>query len=193
MVGFNRRFAPLILRLKQELSRLQGPKAFVYTCNAGAISADHWTQDPAIGGGRMLGEACHFVDLLRYLANSPIESMSQISAADSKPSPDTFSLQIRFNNGSIGTIHYFSNGTKSYPKERLEVFSSGKIFQLDNFRKLKAWGISGFTTCRSFSQDKGQLACCSAFLSAIESGTSSPIPLNEIIEVQQWLLRTLKS
>ena len=139
MVGFNCRFAPLLVDLKQQLSRLQGPKAFVYTCNAGAIPADHWTQDPAAGGGRLLGEACHFVDLLRYLAASPIDDLQLLNAADRKPCPDTFSLQLRFADGSIGTVHYFANGSKAFPKERLEVLLEAAC-SLDNFRKLQAWG-----------------------------------------------------
>ena len=144
MVGFNRRFAPLLIELRHQLTRLSGPKAFVYTCNAGFIPPDHWTQDPALGGGRLVGEACHFVDLLRHLAASPIEDLLLLSAVDSKPSPDTFSLQLRFADGSIGTVHYFANGSKAFPKERLEVFSGGKVLQLDNYRKLRAWGILVF-------------------------------------------------
>jgi predicted dehydrogenase/threonine dehydrogenase-like Zn-dependent dehydrogenase len=192
MVGFNRRFAPLLLDLQQKLSRLQGPKSFVYTCNAGAIPADHWTQDPAAGGGRLLGEACHFVDLLRHLAASPIEDLQLINAADRKPCPDTFSLQLRFADGSIGTVHYFANGSKAFPKERLEVFAAGKVLRLDNYRKLEAWGIPGFRTRRRLSQDKGQVACCAAFLKAIETGGPAPIPADEIFEVHRWLLQAVK-
>ena len=154
----------------------------MYTCNAGAIPADHWTQDPAAGGGRLLGEACHFVDLLRYLAASPIEDLQLVVAADRKPSPDTFSLQLRFVDGSIGTVHYFASGSKAFPKERLEVFAAGKVLQLDNFRKLKAWGLPGFRTRRRLAQDKGQLACCSAFLKAIEIGDLEPIPAAELLK-----------
>ena len=189
MVGFNRRFAPLLIDLQQQLKRLSGPKAFVYTCNAGAIPADHWTQDPALGGGRLLGEACHFVDLLRHLAASPIEDLQLLSAADSKPCPDTFSLQLRFVDGSIGTVHYFANGSKAFRKESLEVFAAGKVLRLDNYRKLQAWGIPGFRTRRRLSQDKGQLACCNAFLQAIASGGPAPIPVGELLEVQRWLLQ----
>ena len=191
MVGFNRRFAPLLLDLQQQLSLLQGPKAFVYTCNAGAIPADHWTQDPAAGGGRLLGEACHFVDLLRHLAATPIEDLQLISAADRKPCPDIFSMQLRFADGSIGTVHYFANGSKAFSKERLEVFAADKVLQLDNYRKLKAWGIPGFRTRRLLSQDKGQQACCAAFLKVIETGGSPPIPVDEIFEVQRWLLQAV--
>ena len=191
MVGFNRRFAPLLIDLQEELQRFSGPKAFVYTCNAGAISADHWTQDPALGGGRLLGEACHFVDLLRHMASSSIEDLQLLSAADSKPCSDTFSLQLRFADGSIGTVHYFANGSKAFPKERLEVFAAGKVLRLDNYRKLQAWGIPGFRTRRLLSQDKGQTACCAAFLQAIEAGGSPPIPVTELFEVHRWLLEAV--
>jgi len=191
MVGFNRRFAPLLIDLQQQLTRLSGPKAFIYTCNAGAIPPDHWTQDPALGGGRLLGEACHFVDLLRHLAASPIEDLQLLSAADSKPCSDTFSLQLRFADGSIGTVHYFANGSKAFPKERLEVFAAGKVLCLDNYRKLQAWGIPGFSTRRLLSQDKGQQACCAAFLKAIEAGGPPPLPASELFEVQRWLLEAV--
>jgi len=191
MVGFNRRFAPLLVDLQQQLVRLSGPRSFVYTCNAGAIPSDHWTQDPTLGGGRLLGEACHFVDLLRHLAASPIEELHLLSAADRKPCPDTFSLQLCFADGSIGTVHYFANGSKAFPKERLEVFAAGKVLRLDNYRKLEAWGIPGFRTRRRLSQDKGQLACCAAFLQAIESGGPAPIPVEELFEVQRLLLKAV--
>jgi predicted dehydrogenase/threonine dehydrogenase-like Zn-dependent dehydrogenase len=191
MVGFNRRFAPLLADLQQQLARLQGPLAFIYTCNAGAIPADHWTQDPACGGGRLLGEACHFVDLLRHLADSPITDLQLLSADDRKPCPDTFSLQLRFANGSIGTVHYFASGSKAFPKERLEVFVAGRVLRLDNYRKLQAWGVPGFATRRRFSQDKGQLACCKAFLKAVADGGPAPISVDELFEVQRWLLQAV--
>ena len=192
MVGFNRRFAPLLSELQHQLELLRGPRAFVYTCNAGAIPTDHWTQDPAQGGGRLLGEACHFVDLLRYLAASPIEDLQLLCAADRKPCPDTFSLQLRFADGSIGNVNYFANGSRAFPKERLEVFAAGTVLRLDNYRKLQAWGIPGFRTRRRLWQDKGQVACCAAFLKALESGGPPPIPSNELFEVQSWLLQAVK-
>ena len=191
MVGFNRRFAPLLIDLQQQLSCLSGPKAFIYTCNAGAIPSDHWTQDLALGGGRLLGEACHFVDLLRHLAASPIEDLHLLSVVDSKPCPDTFSLQLRFADGSIGTVHYFANGSKAFPKERLEVFAAGTVLRLDNYRKLQAWGIPGFSTRRLLSQDKGQQACCAAFLQSVEAGGPAPIPVSELFEVQRSLLEAV--
>ena len=193
MVGFNRRFSPLYLRLKSYLSDLSDPKAFVYTCNAGFIPSDHWTQDPAIGGGRLIGEACHFVDLILDLANSPIVGLDISSALHSNLPSDTCTLQLRFQDGSIGTVHYFSNGSKSFPKERLEVFASGRVFQLDNFRRLKAWGSASPRTRHNLFQDKGHLACCSAFLDAIKTGSSSPIPMSHVFDVHRYLLQALNS
>ncbi|MCH9714388.1 MAG: hypothetical protein K0U63_07565 [Cyanobacteria bacterium] len=131
------------------------------------------------------------MDLLRHLAASPIEDIQLLSAADSKPCPDTVSLQPRFADGSIGTVHYLANGSKAFPKERLEVFAAGTVLQLDNYRKLKAWGLPGFRTRRRLSQDKGQQACCAAFLSAIEAGGPPPIPAAELFEVQRWLLQAV--
>ena len=191
MVGFNRRFSPLISTLKSLLDSIETPKSFIYLCNAGYMPDSHWTQSSSIGGGRLLGESCHFVDLIRYLASSPIQDLQLLCAADNKPCPDTFSLQFGFANGSIGTVHYFANGSKAFPKERLEVFASGKVFRLDNFRKLQAWGLPGFRTRRLFSQDKGQSACCAAFLQAVRDGGPSPIPVSELFEVQRWLLEAV--
>ena len=160
MVGFNRRFAPLVVDLNKQLTRLRGPKAFIYTCNVGAVPHDHWTQDATLGGGRLLGEACHFVDLLRYLAASPIEDLQLLSAVDNKPCPDTFSLQLRFVNGSIGTVHYFANGSKALPKERLEVFCAGKVLRLVNYRKLQAWGIGVQDTSSPGSRQRSAVLLC---------------------------------
>lgn len=188
MVGFNRRFAPLVVELRQQLQALSGPRAFVYTCNAGAIPAEHWTQDLRLGGGRLQGEACHFVDLLRDLAGVPIEQLQVLRASSALPSADTFSLQLRFADGSIGSVHYFANGHRSFPKERLEVFVSGRVLRLDNYRSLRAWGIPGFRTRRLWRQDKGHLACAAAFLHAMETGGPPPIPMNQLLEVQRWLL-----
>tara|TARA_Y100001968_G_scaffold93441_1_gene84015 strand:- start:809 stop:2914 length:2106 start_codon:yes stop_codon:yes gene_type:complete len=191
MVGFNRRFSPLIKELKNNLSKFLGPKAFVYTVNAGAIKEDHWTQDPNEGGGRLLGEACHFVDLLRHLASSPIQSLQLINAQDSKPISDTFTLQMKFEDGSIGTIHYFSNGHNSFQKERLEVFVGNAVFQLNNYRELIAWGIPSFRAKKNFVQNKGQNECVLAFLNSIQSGEPCPIPIDEIFEVQDWILKSI--
>ncbi len=183
MVGFNRRFAPHVRRIKQLLEGTRGPKSFVMTVNAGAIPADHWTQDREVGGGRIMGEACHFIDLLRFLAGAPITGWHRV-AMDSA-TQDTVTLQLSFADGSIGTVHYFANGSKAFAKERLEVFAAGRVLQLDNFRKLTGFGWPGLSKLNLWRQDKGQKACAQAFVDAIRGKGPVPIPFNEVIEVSR--------
>ena len=181
MVGFNRRFATQVQKVKSLLKGVTGPKSFIMTVNAGAIPAEHWTQDREVGGGRIVGEACHFIDLLRYLAGSAITG-HRVSVMDTK-TRDTVSIELSFADGSIGTVHYFANGCKAFPKERLEVFAAGRVLQLDNFRKLTGFAWPGFTKMNLWKQDKGQKACASAFVQAVASGGASPIPFEELLEV----------
>jgi predicted dehydrogenase len=183
MVGFNRRFAPQIQKMKHLLNGVSGPKSFVMTVNAGAIPADHWTQDADAGGGRIIGEVCHFIDLLRFMAGNQIESWNRITM--DAPTDDTVSINLKFVDGSIGTIHYFANGTKAFPKERLEVFAAGRVLQLDNYRRLTGYGWPGFTKMNLWKQDKGQKNCCKAFVDAISKGGLSPISIDEILEVSR--------
>jgi len=183
MVGFNRRFAPQVQKIKQLLAGVAGPKTFVMLVNAGAIPSDHWTQDVEAGGGRIIGEACHFIDLLRYLATSTITSWKYMGMDSA--TRDTVTLQLSFADGSIGTIHYFANGCKAFPKERLEVFAAGRVLQLDNFRKLKGFNWPGFKKMNLWRQDKGQMACAKNFVNAIAQGGSLPIPIDELLEVSR--------
>ena len=181
MVGFNRRFAPQVQKVKALLAGAPGPKAFVMTVNAGAIPANHWTQDPAVGGGRLLGEGCHFVDLLRFLAGAPIAAHTAV--AIDAATRDSVSVTLMFEDGSIGTLHYLANGSKAFPKERLEVFAAGRVLQLDNFRRLTGFGWPGFSKLNLWQQDKGQHACAQAFVQAVRTGGGSPIPLAELLEI----------
>ncbi|MGD8885860.1 MAG: bi-domain-containing oxidoreductase, partial [Gammaproteobacteria bacterium] len=186
MVGFNRRFAPHVQKIKSLISHVKEPKTFVMTVNAGAIPADHWTQDPKIGGGRIIGEGCHFIDLLRYLAAQPInniQAMVMRNPADGCINDDKVTFSLQFEDGSFGTVHYLANGHKSFPKERLEVFCAGRILQLDNFRRLTGYGWPGFKNQKLWRQDKGNNACAVAFINAINEGQPSPIPFNELVEV----------
>jgi predicted dehydrogenase/threonine dehydrogenase-like Zn-dependent dehydrogenase len=185
MVGFNRRFAPQVVRMNALLASVREPKSFVVTVNAGAIPVTHWTQDPHVGGGRIIGECCHFVDLLRFLVGHPIvDARVQTLAPASAANPaDTASITLSFADGSWGTINYLANGHASFPKERIEVFCGGRILQLDNFRRLRAYGWPGFRSMRLWRQDKGQRACVGAFVDAVRSGAGAPIPLQEILEV----------
>ena len=126
--------------------------------------------------------------MLYFLSEEKIKNIKICSPLNDKNSPETFTVNLQFEKGSIGSIHYFSNGSKLLPKERIEVFSDKTIFRLDNFKKLKAWGYKGFSSQRLLTQDKGQKNCTSAFLNAIRKGESSPIPLEEIFEVQRLIL-----
>jgi predicted dehydrogenase/threonine dehydrogenase-like Zn-dependent dehydrogenase len=184
MVGFNRRFAPQVVRMRTLLEAQPGPKSMIMTVNAGAIPTTHWTQDSGIGGGRIVGEACHFIDLLRHLTGSPIVSSHRQAMASE--TGDTVSLTLTFADGSLGTIHYFANGNKAFPKERLEVFAGDRILRLDNFRSLTGYGWKKFSAMNLWRQDKGQKACVAAFLDAIRRGGPDPIPYDEIVEVSRF-------
>jgi len=185
MVGFNRRFAPHVVRIKSLIDAIREPKSFVMTVNAGAVAPGHWTRDPESGGGRIVGEACHFIDLLRFLAGSAIAG-HQVAAAST--SDTSVAITLHFADGSVGTVHYFSSGHRSFPKERLEVFCGGRVLQLDNFRVLKGFGWPGFKSMKLWRQDKGQEACVEAFVSAIRAGRPSPIPFSELLEVARVTL-----
>ncbi len=181
MVGFNRRFAPQVCKVKELLGGAQGPKSFVMTVNAGAIPSEHWTQSTAVGGGRIVGEACHFIDLLRFLAGAQVDSYAIVKLKSR--TTDTATISLTFADGSIGAIHYFANGSKSFPKERLEVFAGGRVLQLDNFRKLTGYGWPGFRSMNLWRQDKGQRACARAFIEAVLNSGAAPIPPEELLEV----------
>lgn len=195
MVGFNRRFSPQVQKIKSLLDGIKEPKSFIFTMNAGAIPGDHWTQDSTIGGGRIIGEACHYIDLMRYLAGSDIISVQARRMGDSTGidiSEDKAAFLLGFADGSFGTIHYLANGANSFPKERIEVFAAGKTLQLDNFVKLKGYGWSNFKKMNLWKQDKGQNSCVAAFLKAIESGSNTPIPPEEIFEVARITIEATK-
>lgn len=187
MVGFNRRFSPHTAAIRSALASRQSPIALVMTVNAGAVPEDHWTRDAEAGGGRIIGEACHFVDLLRALTGATIvrHSISLLGGSD----PDCATIQLEFSDGSVGTIHYLTNGHRSFPKERLEVFSEGRIFTIENFRRTRATGVLGFRKVRSLRQDKGHVDCVKAFVQAIRStDVTGPIPFSEIAEVTRVVL-----
>ncbi|MFK9004383.1 bi-domain-containing oxidoreductase [Pseudomonas pergaminensis] len=185
MVGFNRRFSPQVAKMKTLLASVKEPKTFLLTMNAGAIPSNHWTQDNAVGGGRIIGEACHFVDLMRFLAGSKIVSVQARRMGDSpgiEVVEDRASITLGFEDGSFGTIIYTANGASSFPKERVEVFTAGRVLQLDNFRKLKGYGWPGFAKLNLWKQDKGQHQCALNFIDSIKTGQPA-IPVDEIFEV----------
>ena len=169
------------------LAQVVEPKAFIVTVNAGAVPQHHWILDPEVGGGRILGEACHFVDLLRYLAGSSVERWARFDL--DQYGAETVTLQLGFGDGSISTIYYFANGAPRFPKERLEVFCAGRVLQLDNFHRLRGYGWPGFSSWHLWRQDKGQRAGVRAFVDAVEQGAPPPIPVDELLEVARVTLK----
>tara|TARA_B100000575_G_scaffold294067_1_gene307836 strand:+ start:11695 stop:13836 length:2142 start_codon:yes stop_codon:yes gene_type:complete len=187
MVGFNRRFSSYVQKINELIKQDKDSKNIIITVNAGYIPEEHWTQDKAIGGGRIVGEVCHFIDLLRFLIGTKINSIQAIASEDKKNNKiidDRVSITLGFDDGSVGSINYLSNGSNTYPKERVEIFSAGKILQLDNFRKLRGYGWDSFNKMTSFKQDKGQKNCAKAFIESINNGVQL-IPIEEIFEVAE--------
>jgi len=186
MVGFNRRFAPQVQKMKTLLNGVQAPKSFIMTVNAGEIPPHHWTQDVRVGGGRIIGEGCHFIDLLRFLAGCPITGVQSTmlgAAPGVSVREDKMSFTLTFSDGSFGTVHYLANGHSSFPKERLEVFCAGRVLQLDNFRMLRGYGWPSFKKMRLWRQDKGHKAEIMAFVQAVQQGGPPLIPFEELVEV----------
>ncbi|MEZ5498967.1 MAG: bi-domain-containing oxidoreductase [Steroidobacteraceae bacterium] len=183
MVGFNRRFAPQIVEIKRRLVDMTSPKAIVMTVNAGSLAGEHWTRDSAIGGGRLVGEACHFIDLMRFLVDQPIVA-GDVQSMGSEHR-DTFAIQLHFADKSLGTINYFSNGHRAVPKERVEIFIGGRVCQLENFRRLNLYGFGGRSQIKAWRQDKGQVSCAKAFMNAVRHGLESPIRVGELLEVSR--------
>jgi len=157
--------------------------------NAGAIPSDHWTQNKAVGGGRVVGEGCYVIDLLRHLAGASIVGYRVVALDQRHPAlqvaDDKVTITLEFADGSVGTVHYLANGDRGFPKERLEVFCAGKVLQLDNFRRLRGWGWKGFSKMHLWRQDKGTQQCVNAFVRAVRKGAPPPIPLDEIIAVSR--------
>lgn len=186
MVGFNRRFAPHVVRMKKLLAAVSEPKSLILTVNAGAIPAGHWTQDDSAGGGRIIGEGCHFIDLARFLAGAQIVAVTATGfprGPGGERGDDKATINLRFADGSFAAIHYLANGHRGFPKERVEVFCAGRVLQLDNFRILRGFGWPGFGTMRLWRQDKGNAACAAAFVTALRGNDGAPIPAAELWEV----------
>jgi len=185
MVGFNRRYAPHIVKMKELLNSHRSPKSIIMTVNAGAIPGEHWVQNSLIGGGRVIGEGCHFIDLMRHLIGHKINGftatmMGNVPGVEVRE--DKVSITLSFEDGSFGTIHYLANGGSAFPKERVEVFCDDAVLQMDNYRVLTGYGWPGFKKMKLFKQDKGQKACAKAFIESIANGKESPISYEEVME-----------
>jgi predicted dehydrogenase/threonine dehydrogenase-like Zn-dependent dehydrogenase len=183
MVGFNRRFAPMLVRMKTFLAPISEPLALTYRINAGFLAPDHWVNDPEQGGGRIRGEVCHFVDTLMFLAGSPIVEVEARAVANAgRYSGDNVLASIRFANGSEGTITYLANGDRSFSKERLEVFGGGAVAVLEDFRRLELARNGRKQTIHSrWRQDKGHRAEWAAFAASVQQHRDGAIPFEEIV------------
>jgi predicted dehydrogenase/threonine dehydrogenase-like Zn-dependent dehydrogenase len=191
MVGYNRRFAPLAVQLKKIIGT--GSMAMVYRVNSGSIPADSWIQDKEIGGGRVIGEACHFIDFLTFINGSLPISVYANAMSDPNNLNDTLSISLNYENGSVGTIHYFSNGDKSLPKERVEIFGNGVTAVLDDFKKLTIHSKGRTKDHKLLNQDKGQKVEVQQFIQSILNGSGNPITFNEIFSTSLATFKVLKS
>ncbi len=187
MVGFNRRFAPLAQRLRRHVADLDEPLVMHYRVNAGQIPLDHWTQDAEQGGGRILGEVCHFIDFLTFLtAAPPLSVQGRALANGDRYRDDNLVATVTLEDGSLGTITYVANGAKGLAKERLEVFGGGRSAVLDNFRRLELYDGSRREVIKArWRQDKGHGQQLAAFVEAVRRGGPSPIPWHQIQRVTE--------
>lgn len=184
MVGFNRRFSPYAVKAKQLLAGREGPLTMTYTVNAGSIPPGVWVHDPIVGGGRIVGEACHFIDLMVFLTGSLVSSVAAVQGEGGVAGgSDNMAIIFYFEDGSIGSINYFTNGAADYPKEQLEIFSQGRILRLDNFRKMKGYGFKGFNKFSTRRMNKGHQAEVTAFVKTVNQGGEPLIGVDELVNV----------
>jgi len=179
-VGFNRRFAPLATKMKAALGNDQTPKNIIATMNAGFIPADVWVHDMQVGGGRILGEACHYIDLCTYFADSKVTAVCMNAmGVNPQENTDNASILLKYKNGTNAVVNYFGNGSKAYSKERIEVYAQERTMVMDNWRKLKMYGFKGGNS--SSKQDKGHFTQFEALIKQQKEGGAPIIPF-DIIE-----------
>lgn len=191
-VGFNRRFSPFSQHLKASLGGDSGPINVIATMNAGFIPADSWVQDMEIGGGRIIGEACHLIDLITFFVGSPVQAII-MNALGPNPADNTdnASILLRYENGSQGVINYFANGSKAYSKERVEVYSQNRTAIIDNFRKIDYFGFSakGFKS----GQDKGHQEQFNRYYKSLQSGIGPIVPFSEVMNASRAAIAAVES
>jgi len=193
MVGFNRRFSPHLKRIKQSIGKTLDPINIVVTMNAGFIPNNHWVHDPEVGGGRIIGEACHSIDVCVYLTGSLIKSVCMNGMGESpRENIDNASLLLKFENGSNAVVNYFANGSKSYSKERVEVYSNERTWILDNYRSTKTYGVKSFNRLKT-KIDKGHKMQFQNYISFIKNGGKPLIPFNELINVTKASFAAIQS
>jgi predicted dehydrogenase/threonine dehydrogenase-like Zn-dependent dehydrogenase len=190
-VGFNRRFSPHVQKVKQLVGNT--PMNIIATMNAGAIPSNVWVHDMNVGGGRIIGEACHFIDLITYLTGSKVTAVC-MNAMGVNPAENTdnASILLQYENGSTGVINYFSNGSKAYPKERIEVYSQDRTAVIDNYKQTTGYGFKGFSKLKT-TLDKGHKAQFQALVNSIRNGGTPLIPFDEIINTTRASFAAVKS
>lgn len=195
MVGFNRRFAPAVERIRAHFAGRRHPLVMLYRINAGFIPNEHWVHDPVEGGGRILGEACHFVDLLHHLAGAPPTRVfaDAIAGGSAYRSDDNVTATLRFGDGSIGTVVYTAAGDDRLPKERLEVYGEGSAAILDDFRSLQLSQGGRGRTERSANQDKGFDEEMRLFVAAVRAGGPMPVPFEQALASSSATLAIVES
>lgn len=181
MLGFNRRFSPLTDKLKTKIHKDQ-KKSISIRVNAGIVPSSHWVHDSEIGGGRIIGELCHFVDLAGHLANSPAIGIHAFKLVIDPDLNDTLTVNIAYKNGSIANICYYSNGNKNLPKEHLEVFSNETVCIIDDFNSLTYYEKNHKKKMKLKSQDKGHNKEFILLFDSLKEGKEMPIPFSEIYE-----------
>lgn len=192
-VGFNRRFSPHAIKMKELIGNSGDPINIIATMNAGFIPENVWVQDMQTGGGRIIGEACHYMDLMIYLTGSKITSICMNAlGANPKENTDNASILVKFENGSNGVINYFANGHKSYSKERVEVYSQGKTLVMDNFRKTEGFGFKGFSKLKT-GQDKGHKNQFNKLINTLKAGGEPLMPFDDIVNVTLASFAAIKS
>ncbi|HLO00744.1 MAG TPA: Gfo/Idh/MocA family oxidoreductase, partial [Pyrinomonadaceae bacterium] len=193
LVGFNRRFSPLTTRAKQILANRHGPLSIVYRVNAGRVSRDHWTQDPAEGGGRIVGEVCHFVDFMQFMTGAQPKSVYAEAPAASAGDEDSVFITLQFEDGSNGVIAYLSEGDRSLQKERIEIFGEGKTIVIDDFHSAGVYLAGKYKQETLRRQDKGQAEAVRVACSVVAGGGRAPIPLEELEATTRATFRVLDS
>ena len=191
MVGFNRRFSSHVEKANLSLSIANAPKVFTIVVNAGNINKESWVHDPKVGGGRILGEACHHVDLMRFMAKSTISSVNAIKLGINNfntSRDDNVLISLNFEDGTIGSILYTSIGGKAYPKEKIDIFFNNSTIHIDNFKKMTGYNVRNLKNSRLLRQDKGTLKCISEFLNCVRNNTPEPIPIEETFEVSHKII-----
>lgn len=191
MVGFNRRFSPLAIELKKRLG--DGKMSMIYRVNAGTIPKEHWLQDHSLGGGRIIGEACHFIDFLTFVNGSSPRSISAYSMDDSEGLYDTVNISIKFSNGSIGVVSYLANGNRNVPKEYIEINSSGTTAIINDFKDLSIYGKGKPFKKKLMHQNKGQKKMIESFVDSIENFGTAPISMEQTFYTTLATFRAMES